>query len=170
MGDRIAVMKDGVLQQCDTPLNLYHHPVNMFVAAFIGSPSMNFVDATVRRNTEGFLLDSPAFRVQAPARAVEKLRPYEGQTVAFGVRPSDLFGKDHLPPSLQPNEGNTFRALCEVTEPMGDRMHLYLSAGGSSLVADVDAETHATEDAELEVVIDAERTHAFDKKTELAIY
>ena len=133
MGDRIAVMKDGVMQQCDTPLNLYHHPVNMFVAAFIGSPSMNFVDVKVVKNTEGYLLDAGAFKVQAPARGAEKLKPYEGQTVAFGVRPPDLFGKDHLPPNLKATDGNTLRALCEVTEPMGDRMHLFLSAGGHAL-------------------------------------
>jgi multiple sugar transport system ATP-binding protein len=170
MGDRIAVMRDGFLQQCDTPLNLYHHPANIFVAGFIGSPSMNFVDAKVVANAEGYLLDAGSFQVQAPKRAVDALKKYEGETVAFGVRPSDLFGKDHAPPSMQPNAGNTIKALCEVTEPMGDRMHLYLSAAPHSLVADVDAETTVQEEHELELVLDMERSHAFDKKTELAIY
>jgi multiple sugar transport system ATP-binding protein len=170
MGDRIAVMKDGVLQQCDTPLNLYHRPANMFVAGFIGSPSMNFVDVKVVRNPEGFVLDAGSFKIQAPARGVEALKPHEGQTVSFGVRPSDLFGMEHLPPNLRAGGGNTLRALCEVTEPMGDRMHLYLSSPPHSLVADVDAETEVQEDAEVELVLDMERTHAFDKTTELTIY
>jgi multiple sugar transport system ATP-binding protein len=170
MGDRIAVMKDGHLQQCDTPLNLYHHPVNMFVAGFIGSPSMNFFDVKVERNTEGYVLDGDSFKLQAPARAVEALKPYEGQTISFGVRPSDIFGSSHLPPNLHPNGGNSMKALCEVTEPMGDRSHLYLSNAPHSFVADVDAETQVQEDHELEVVFDMERTHAFDKNTDKAIY
>jgi multiple sugar transport system ATP-binding protein len=170
MGDRIVVMKDGFLQQCDTPLNLYHHPVNMFVAGFIGSPSMNFIDVKVSTNAEGILLDAGSFKVQAPAKAIEILKPYEGKSVSFGVRPSDIFGTDNLPPSLKANEGNTIRALCEVTEPMGDRMHLYLSTGGHALVGDMDAETNVTEDAESDFVLDMERTHAFDKDTEKALY
>jgi len=170
MGDRITVMKDGLVQQCDTPLNLYHHPANMFVAGFIGSPSMNFLDAKVVKNTEGYLLDMGSFQVQAPRRAEEPLKAYEGQTVVFGVRPSDLFGKDQLSPNLRPTAGNTIKALCEVTEPMGDRMHLYLSNAPHSFVADVDAETKVQEEHELDLVLDMERTHAFDKKTELAIY
>jgi multiple sugar transport system ATP-binding protein len=170
MGDRIAVMKDGYLQQCDTPLNLYHHPVNIFVAGFIGSPSMNFIDTKVVRNGDGYVLDAGSFKVQAPKRGNDALKNYEGQTVAFGVRPSDIFGSSHLPPNLQPNGGNTFKALCEVTEPMGDRMHLYLSNAPHSLVADVDAETSVQEEREVEVVLDMERTHTFDKSTEAAIY
>jgi multiple sugar transport system ATP-binding protein len=170
MGDRIAVMKDGLLQQCDTPLNLYHHPVNMFVAGFIGSPSMNFMDVRVMKNTEGYLLDAGAFQVQAPQRGLTALKQYEGQTIVFGVRPSDLFGTDQLPPSLKATPGNTIRALCEVTEPMGDRMHLYLSAEQHTMVADIDAETHVEEEREMDVVLDMEKTHAFDKSSERALY
>ena len=170
MGDRITVMKDGVVQQCDTPLNLYHHPANMFVAGFIGSPSMNFIDVKVVKNTEGYLLDAGSFKLQAPSKAVEPLKAYEGRTVVFGVRPPDIFGKDHLPPNVRATGGNTIRALCEVTEPMGDRMHLYLSNAPHSFVADVDSETKVKEDHELELVIDMESTHAFDKSTEQAIY
>lgn len=170
MGDRIAVMKDGVMQQCDTPLNLYHHPANLFVAGFIGSPSMNFMDVQVVRNTEGLLLDGGSFKLQAPAHGVEALQQYVGQTVAFGVRPPDIFGADILPPNLKPSAGNTLRALCEVTEPMGDRTHLYLSRAPHTFIADVDAETRVKEEQELDVVLDMDRTHAFDKKTEKAIY
>jgi multiple sugar transport system ATP-binding protein len=170
MGDRITVMKDGLVQQCDTPLNLYHQPVNMFVAGFIGSPSMNFIDAKVVKNAEGHLLDAGSFQVQAPRRADGPLAKYEGQTVVFGLRPPDIFGKDQLPPKLKANAGNTVAVLCEVTEPMGDRTHIYLSRAPHSLVADMDAETLVKEDHELEVVFDMESSHAFDKQTEQAIY
>ena len=170
MGDRISVMKDGVLHQCDTPLNLYHHPANQFVAGFIGSPSMNFMDVNVEKDPKGIVLDAGSFKVLAPESGVEKLKPYVGQSVVFGVRPSDLFGKDNLPPTLAAGSGNTIRALCEVTEPMGDRMHLYLSAAPHSFVADVDAETDVQEEHEVELVLDMNRTHTFDKQTEIAIY
>jgi len=170
MGDRIVVMKDGFVQQVDTPLNLYYHPVNIFVAGFIGSPSMNFLDVTVVQNGGGYHLDAGSFRLAAPPTAAEKLKPYVGQTVAFGVRPSDIFGKGHVPPNLKPSEGNTLTALCEVTEPMGDRMHLYLSRDPHSFVADVDAETQVHEEKDVELVLDMDRTHAFDKKSEAAIY
>ena len=170
MGDRIVVMKDGFVQQCDTPLNLYYHPTNMFVAGFIGSPSMNFVDAKVGRAGDAIVLDCGSFKVTAPAKAREALKAYDGQTVVFGIRPTDIFGKDHLPPNVTAQPGNTFKALCEVTEPMGDRMHLYLSTGETSLVADVAAETKVQEERDLEVVLDMDHSHAFDKKTELALY
>ena len=171
MGDRIVVMKDGVIQQCDTPLNLYHHPTNMFVAGFIGSPSMNFIDVEVGKNgAEGYSLDAGSFKVQAPREATEKLRPYEGKTVSFGIRPSDFFGRQHLPPSLTASPGNTVTALCEVTEPMGDRMLLYLSKAPQTFIADVDGETAVKDETEVELVLDMSRTHAFDKTTEAAIY
>jgi multiple sugar transport system ATP-binding protein len=170
MGDRIAVMKDGIIVQLDAPKEIYENPVNMFVAGFIGSPSMNFIDAQVVRNTEGYVLDGGSFKLQAPARAVEKLQPYEGKTVAFGVRPSDIFGSTHLPPNLHPNGGNTMKALCEVTEPMGDRVHLYLSTPPHSFVADMETETQVQEEHEIDLVLDMDRTHAFDKDTEQAIY
>jgi multiple sugar transport system ATP-binding protein len=170
MGDRIVVMKDGLIQQCDTPLNLYYHPTNIFVAGFIGSPSMNFVDVQVVASNGTIRLDAGSFQLDAPARAADKLKSYAGKTVAFGVRPSDIFGQDHLPPNVRASKGNTLRALCEVTEPMGDRMHLYLSNAPHSFVADVEAETVVQEEKEVDLVLDMDRTHAFDKQTEQAIY
>ena len=128
------------------------------------------IDVDVGRNTEGFLLDAGSFRLQAPAKAADALSGYVGRSVSFGVRPSDIFGKDNLPPSLTATGGNTIKALCEVTEPMGDRMHLYLSAAPHSFIADVDAETGVQEEQEVELVLDLNRSHAFDKKTEQALY
>jgi multiple sugar transport system ATP-binding protein len=168
MGDRIAVMQSGLVQQVDAPLNLYNRPANMFVAGFIGSPSMNFFDVTVSRDGDGFLFDAGTIRLAAPKSRAEAIQPYEGKTIVFGVRPEDLFDKRL---SMAPAEaGNTFRSLVEVTEPMGDRIHLYLAAGPHALVANVDAECQAQDEQEIEVVVDLEKTHAFDKQTEKAIY
>jgi multiple sugar transport system ATP-binding protein len=168
MGDRIAVMQSGLVQQVDAPLNLYNHPANMFVAGFIGSPAMNFFDATVVPDGDRPIIDAGSFKLAAPASRVEALKPYLGKSIVFGVRPEDLFDKKL---SMVPAEpGNTFRALVEVTEPMGDRIHLYLAAPPHAFVANVDAECLAQEDHELEVVVDLEKTHAFEKQTEKAIY
>jgi multiple sugar transport system ATP-binding protein len=168
MGDRIAVMRDGIVHQVDAPLSLYNHPANVFVAGFIGSPSMNFVDARVVRDTDGYLIDADSFKLQAPASRTEDLSPYEGKTIIFGLRPEDLFDRSQSMVPATP--GNTLEAMVEVTEPMGDRVHLYLASGSHAFVANVDAETKAQEDQPLDLVVDMEKTHAFDKNTEAVIY
>jgi multiple sugar transport system ATP-binding protein len=168
MGDRIAVMSDGVVQQVDAPLTLYNQPANVFVAGFIGSPAMNFVPARVVSEGEGLVIDAGSFKVQAPNSRVEALRPYAGKEILFGERPEDIFD---LALSMVPAApGNTLSALVEVTEPMGDRIHLYLSAGPHNLVGNVDAESKVQEEQQAEFVLDLEKTHAFDRDTEKAIY
>jgi multiple sugar transport system ATP-binding protein len=168
MGDRIAVMKDGIVQQVDAPLTLYNEPANIFVAGFIGSPAMNFVDARVRVNGSETILDAGSFQLRAPASRAEALRPYDGRAIMFGVRPEHLADRAL---SMVPSEpGNTFSALVEVTEPMGDRVYLSLAAPPHNLIASVDPETRAQEDQPLDLVVDMEKTHAFDKTNEKAIY
>src|SRR6476659_3276805 len=148
MGDRIAVMQSGLVQQVDAPLNLYNHPANIFVAGFIGSPSMNFFDARVSKNGSGYVFDAGSVKLAAPASRTDALKPYEGKTVVFGVRPEDLFDKRL---SMVPAEaGNTFQSLVEVTEPMGDRIHLYLASPPHTLVANVDAECQAQDEQPIE--------------------
>jgi multiple sugar transport system ATP-binding protein len=168
MGDRIAVMNDGVVQQVDAPLTLYNAPANVFVAGFIGSPAMNFVPARVVAGGEELLIDAGSFKVQAPASRAEALKPYAGKEILFGVRPEDIFDRNLSMVPAAP--GNTLCALVEVTEPMGDRIHLYLSAGSHNLVANVDAESKVQEEQQAEFVLDLEKTHAFDRETEKAIY
>lgn len=170
MGDRIAVMKDGLIQQCDTPLTLYNKPANMFVAGFIGSPSMNFIEATVEKDGDGLSFNAGSFKLAVPPDRNPTLEPYVGKAVVMGIRPSDIFGLDVHPPAVSPNPGNQIRALCEVTEPMGDRVHLYLSNAPNAFIADVEAETQAPEDQQMDLIFDMTRSHAFDKTTEEAIY
>ncbi len=170
MGDRIAVMRDGLIQQCETPLTLYNRPVNMFVAGFIGSPSMNFIDATVEPDGDGLRFNAGSFQVGVPKQRQEAIAPYHGKPVVLGIRPSDIFGHDVHPPAVRPEPGNQVKALCEVTEPMGDRVHLYLSNAPHAFIADVEAETEAAEDQQIDLIFDLTRSHAFDKETEQAIY
>ena len=169
MGDRIAVMKDGLLQQCDTPMAVYNHPVNMFVAGFIGTPSMNFVPGVVQRDENGFLVDCGAFSLSTPPVHADVLTPYLGRDVVLGVRPSDIFDKGLKNP-IEATPANTVRTLVDVSEPMGDIVTLYLTAGPHALVATIDAETGAKDGNALDVAIDLAKTHLFDAQTQNAIY
>jgi multiple sugar transport system ATP-binding protein len=162
MGQRIAVMRDGVLQQCDAPLELYHNPVNMFVAGFLGTPSMNFVDATISTTAEGPLLDAGSFAMQLPAKHTTTLQSYAGKTVVLGIRPEDIHDKALAPANLSTQKAT--RLKVDVTEPMGAISTLFLLAGQETLIATVDAESAAHEGDMLDVVFDVEKAHVFDKE------
>ncbi len=169
MGSRIAVMRDGVLQQCDTPMTIYAHPANMFVAGFIGTPSMNFLPAKLSKGNGGYVIDCGPFSVGAPPAQAGKLDAYVGRDVTFGVRPADIFDKNLKNP-IDAAPENTVRTTVDVSEPMGDIVTLYLTAGVHQLVATIDAETQAKDGNALDVVFDLAKTHLFDTKTEQAIY
>jgi multiple sugar transport system ATP-binding protein len=171
MGQRIAVMRDGLLQQCDAPLELYHNPVNMFVAGFLGTPSMNFVDATVAmpqgNGQEGPQLDTGSFKVSLPPKHSAALQNYAGKTVVIGIRPEDIHDKNILPPGLGAH--SEVRLQVDVVEPMGAISTLYLTSGPHTLISTVDAETTAREGGVLDAVFDTDRVHVFDKETEQKI-
>ena len=169
MGDRIVVMKDGLVQQVDSPMGLYTKPVNMFVAGFIGTPSMNFIDATLAKADGRFAIEAESFRVLIPESKNSKdWDKYVGKQITFGVRPEDIF--DKAIPMVPATEENTIKALVDVIEPMGAIVTAYLTTGTHSLVATIDAETKMKELQELEVVFDMDKTHVFDKDSEAAIY
>jgi multiple sugar transport system ATP-binding protein len=169
MGDRIAVMSDGLLQQVDTPLHLYNHPANQFVAGFIGSPSMNFAAATVEKAGSDVWLQLPGLRLKLLPERAALLNEYVGKTVTFGIRPEDIF--DASLSQVEAAEGNRATATVDVTEMMGDRAYLYLTFGdGLTWVANVESETQAKDEQPLEVVFDLAKSHAFDPQTEGAIY
>lgn len=168
MGQRIAVMKDGLLQQCDTPLALYHNPVNMFVAGFLGTPSMNFIpEARVVKNGAKPLIDTGDFQVHLPEDRAAKLAPYVGREVVFGIRPQDIFDKSFAPSGL--TDQSVIRMTVDVIEQMGAVSTVFLTTGRQTLVAEVDAETRAKEGAPMDVVFDTASAHVFDKETEQAI-
>jgi multiple sugar transport system ATP-binding protein len=169
MGDRIAVMRDGIVQQVDAPLGLYTSPANLFVAGFIGSPPMNFVDCTLRDEPDGLWVRTASFQVRVPSSRDGELRGWVGKPLVFGIRPEDVFDKA-LSPTVQPNEGNTVRVGVDVVEPMGATSILYLNTGTDTLVASVDSATQARENESLDVVMEMEKAHLFDKETEKTIY
>ena len=166
MGQRIVVMKDGLLQQCDTPLSLYHNPVNMFVAGFLGTPSMNFVEATVSKNGGAPVVDAGSFQVHLPESKTRALQDYIGKTVILGLRPEDIHDKSL---TNLTDTTNMTRMKVDVVEPMGANSIIYLTAGQHTLLADVDADSKAKEGDSLDVILDADAAHVFDKETEQAI-
>lgn len=169
MGDRIAVMNEGKIQQVDTPLNLYNSPANRFVAGFIGSPSMNFVPARVEGSPEGLYLVMDGLRLKVPPDKTDKLLPYKDKEVWFGIRPEDIFDSQLAP--IPASDHNRAVAIVDVIEPMGDRTYLYLTVGNDiSLIANVEAETQAKEEEKLPIVFDMNKSHVFDKETDQAIF
>ncbi|HEY3330819.1 MAG TPA: sn-glycerol-3-phosphate ABC transporter ATP-binding protein UgpC [Capsulimonadaceae bacterium] len=169
MGDRMAVMKDGVLQQCDEPMKIYNEPANMFVAGFIGTPSMNFVPVTLRKEAGGtFVVDSGTFILDAPVKDAATLEPWVGKKVILGMRPADMYDRNLKNP-VEATEGNTITVDVDVVEPMGDVCTLALKAGELELVAVVDGGTQVKIGDKMPIVVDLSRAHLFDPETEKAI-
>ncbi|MDR3710658.1 MAG: sn-glycerol-3-phosphate ABC transporter ATP-binding protein UgpC [Capsulimonadaceae bacterium] len=170
MGDRMAVMKDGVLQQCDTPMEVYHHPANIFVAGFIGTPSMNFVKAVVADSLDGdLIIDAGSFHFDILESEKKALAEWKGKNVVLGIRPADIYDKNLRNP-VDAGPRNTLTAFVDVVEPMGDLCTAYLKIGDVDIVAMLDGATGAKSGEKLQVVVDVSRSHLFDPETEKAIY
>ena len=169
MGDRIAVMSNGIIQQCDKPLTLYHHPANLFVAGFIGSPAMNFVPVTIVQQDENLLADAGSFQVTLPPKQAERVRNYIGKSCIWGIRPEDIYDKQ-LVGLIQSLPGNTIPVDIDVIEPLGSDVEMYLKAGEVSIIAMIDSASPAKIGDRIEAIFDMEKTHLFDKDTEQALY
>lgn len=159
MGDRIVVMKDGVIQQVDSPQNLYKHPQNMFVAGFIGSPQMNFIDAEVKsKNGKIFLsLAENELDVTDSFAKTNEIKEYFNKSVKVGIRPEDVTVDNEF---IVKNPDKVLTAKLEVSELMGSESYLYLDYSGQKLTARVAADSPANESVELGILTD--RIHLFD--------
>ncbi len=168
MGSRIAVMKDGYLQQCDTPTNLYDEPVNTFVAGFIGSPQMNFVNATVEKSGEEVILKGNGFEITLPEGKAAKadLSAYNGKEVIVGIRPEHIYDDEA---HISTMAGSVVDVDVELTEMMGSETYLYIKLAGISMISRVNRRSTAQAGDKIKVAIDANKIHLFDKDTELAI-
>jgi multiple sugar transport system ATP-binding protein len=166
MGTRIAVMKDGLLQQVDTPQNLYDRPDNVFVAGFMGSPSMNFFEATLTGNEGEMYVDTGAFRVKVPAERQGPYMAYKGKQIVFGLRPENMHDPEYAPPGIHQA---VVESKVEVTELMGNEVILYLNAKDKSFLARVDPRSKMHVGNTVGIAFDMDRFHVFDKQTERAI-
>ena len=166
MADRIAVMNQGVLQQVDTPQNLYDYPANMFVAGFIGSPAMNFFRGTLRQEEGHFYVDTGAFAVQVPDERKPAYEGYLNRPVILGVRPEHIHDPKYAPPGIlgQPVEGTV-----EVTELMGNEIFVYMAAGDHAFIARVDPRSRYRMGDRAQVLFDMSQMHLFDPETEKTI-
>ncbi len=135
MATRIAVMKDGILQQTDTPQKLYDFPTNVFVAGFIGSPAMNFFNGRLLRGDGGMQVDAGSFKVGIPAAKAQAFQGHLDKDVVFGIRPEDIHDSHYTPPGIQPAE---VTAEVQVIEPMGNELILYLKSGNNTFVSRMD--------------------------------
>jgi multiple sugar transport system ATP-binding protein len=162
MGDRIVVMKDGFVQQIDSPLNLYNHPVNKFVAGFIGSPSMNFMTGMLN-NDSGLIFAENKIKLPIPEKFLDRLRNFVNKQIIFGIRPEDIYLADFAPGIQNASKASS---LLEVVEPMGNEIFLYLNTGSHQFVARVNADENPAVGNEVELIFNMEKGHFFDPVTE----
>ena len=166
MASRIAVINRGLLQQIDTPQKLYDYPDNLFVAGFIGSPSMNFFSSHLRKDGNDLYVDGGTFRLKVPDDRKNLYMSHVDKPVIFGIRPENIHNPDFEPPNIfaQPVE-----CVVDVTELMGNEIFVYLKTGDNSFVARVDPRTKYQVDDKVQVSFNMNYMHIFDQDTEQSI-
>ena len=168
MADRIVIMKDGVIQQVGKPMDLYEHPVNKFVAGFIGSPQMNFIDTKCKVEGDKVSLTFDNTTIVLPPAKAKKLADAgcNGKTVVMGIRPEDI-GDSEI--EIEAHKDCAFEADVTGYELLGSEVLLYFKVAGTSMTAKVDSRTTARMGDHIKLAIDPEKIHVFDKETELTI-
>jgi multiple sugar transport system ATP-binding protein len=167
MGDRIVIIKDGVVNQIDTPMNLYNYPVNKFVAGFIGSPSMNFLSGKITsENGLSFKSAQNGAVLKLGAKYAEKLKPYIDKDVTIGIRPEDIYDAQ----TTQAKDSfYKFESKLEVVEPMGNEIFLYFKIDDVQLTARIPAREKPQAYSVHSLYIDTEKLHFFDNSDDKAI-
>jgi len=160
MGTKIVVMKDGLIQEVGGPLEVYNYPVNLFVAGFIGSPVMNFLPCRILSKEGRLFIDAGAFELPIPEKKASYYRSLVGAEAIFGMRPNDIYDRLYAPEHLK---GNFIRAVVDVIEPLGSEIHLNVTAGKHNLTACVDVQTSIRVHQEIELALDLDKMHLFEK-------
>ncbi|MCT4598525.1 MAG: sn-glycerol-3-phosphate ABC transporter ATP-binding protein UgpC [Vallitalea sp.] len=168
LGTRIVVMKDGFIQQVDTPTNLYENPQNLFVAGFIGSPQMNFINAKVVKNGNNVDLVFESNTITLPENKGKKLvdSGYVGKEIVMGIRPQDIHDSEIF---LESSPKSIINAKVNVTEMLGSETFLYVSVDSYDVTARVDPRSKAKPNDKVKLAMDLNRIHIFDKETERVI-
>ena len=164
LGDRVVVMRDGVVQQVGEPLELYHSPANKFVAGFIGSPAMNFVRVTVTEASGSLIAENSGLRIKLPVETAQRLRGHIGRDITLGVRPEDL-----TVASSADVDNPCFDAVAEVVEQLGSEILLDMKVGDGVMVASIEPTVRVKVHDKLRIAMRSSRLHVFDAKTEAAI-
>ena len=168
LGTRIVVMKDGVVQQVDTPQNLYQKPGNLFVAGFMGSPQMNFLDAVISEKGGNLIAKVGEHELVIPAAKAKALKDggYVGKTVVLGIRPEDIHDSQMF---IEASPSAPMTSVVKVYELLGAEVFLYFDVNGTQVTARVDPRTTAKTGDPIKFAFDMEKSHFFDKETELTI-
>ncbi|MGD1853318.1 MAG: ABC transporter ATP-binding protein [Leptolyngbyaceae cyanobacterium] len=166
MGSRIAIMNQGILQQVDTPQTIYEQPNNIFVAGFLGSPSMNFLEVTIDSHDDGLFAKAASFELPLSTSS-DRLAPYLNRSVILGIRPEGIYHPNYRPPGINPID---IKAEISVIELMGHELIVYATlANGSEVVARLDPRATVTPGETVVLQIDSHRIHLFDRETEQII-
>lgn len=166
LGDRIVLMHQGIIQQAAAPLEMYEHPANKYVAGFIGTPSMNFVDVKLEAAGEGVSVKGKGFSIEIPERLAGRLKEFAEAECTFGIRPENI----HDPKFARDSEFLVpISAKVEVYEPMGSEVSLHIRLGEEDLVARVDSHTEAKVGDVADLALDTRKIHLFNKDTEVAM-
>jgi multiple sugar transport system ATP-binding protein len=166
MASRIAVLNFGVLQQIDTPQNLYDSPDNLFVAGFIGSPAMNFFPANIQQSDGKLVVDAGSIILEIPEDRKSVYEGYIDKPIIFGIRPEDIFNPEYAPPGIIAHPVDT---KVDITELMGNEIFLFLKSGEHDYVARVDPRTRVTIGESMQVVFNMNNMHIFDRESEQAV-
>ena len=168
MATRIVVMKDGLIQQVDTPQSLYDYPCNIFVAGFIGTPQMNFITGTLEKKGEDVYFNFENNSIKLPAEKANNpaLKDYIGQEVVMGIRPECIHDEPVHVATLTDSVVETY---VDVTELMGAEIYLYITIGETNLIARVSSRSTSRAGDTIKVAFDTSRLHIFDKDTERCI-
>ena len=168
LGTRIVVMKDGVVQQVDTPQHLYEQPGNLFVAGFMGSPQMNFLDAQIAEKGGDLIAKVGEYDIVIPAAKAKVLKDggYVGKTVVLGIRPEDIHDSQMF---IEASPSVPMTSTVKVYELLGAEVFLYFDVNGTQVTARVDPRTNSKTGDTIKFAFDMEKSHFFDKETELVI-
>ena len=168
LGTRIVCLKDGIIMQVDSPQNLYNRPDNLFVAGFIGSPQMNFIDCMCKIDGEKVILESPVGTWVMPENKAKALKDggYDGKTVVFGIRPDDM---DDYPEFVEKHSDYMLKSVCTGYELLGSEVLLYYTLNDMTLTAKVDSATPCRVGSDVNIAFDIDKGHVFDKETEQVI-
>jgi multiple sugar transport system ATP-binding protein len=166
MADKIVIMKDGIIHQIDSPLNVYNNPVNLFVAGFIGSPAINQFSGTVIPENGNLFFDEGSFKVMIPPEFNDSLKNHHNQTVIMGLRPEDIYDSAFDNMAEKPAR---ISALCDVVEPMGNEYVVYFSTGKSKIIARLDPKNLPKVEEKMPISLDMQKIHFFDSQSSICL-
>jgi len=167
MGNRIVVMKDGVIQQVDHPETVYEHPVNRFVAGFIGSPAMNFIDCTLNRKNGNIFAETESLKLKIPSEKAVAAETYIGRNAVLGIRPEHMTDSESLP---SPEPDHSFRAKVRVIESVGSEKMVHIRAGKDLLIARLDPHVRLKTGDICQFTVRMKSAHLFDIETDKTIF